>query len=101
MMDAEGVMRALNEHREELRRLGVRRLSLFGSVARNEATDASDLDFLVEFQQKSFDAYMDLKSLLERLFSRRVDLVLPESLKPRLRDRIAKDKDLRHYATGL
>ena len=40
---------------------------------------------------------MDLKSLLESLFGRHVDLVLPGSLKPRLRDRIAKD--VHHYAT--
>jgi predicted nucleotidyltransferase len=98
-MNAEGVIQVLDQHREELRRLGVRRLGLFGSTARNEATEASDLDFLVEFQQKSFDAYMDLKSLLESLFSRRVDLVLPETLKPRLRDRIAKD--VQNYVTGL
>jgi len=98
-MNADWVMRVLDEHREELRRLGVRRLGLFGLAARNEATEASDLDFLVEFQRKSFDAYMDLKALLEDLFGRRVDLVLPESLKPRLRDRIAKD--VHDYATGL
>jgi predicted nucleotidyltransferase len=42
---------------------------------------------------------MDLKALLEDLFGRRVDLVLPESLKPRLRDRIARD--VHDYATGL
>jgi uncharacterized protein len=98
-MNAASVIQVLDEHREELRRLGVRRLGLFGSTARNEATEASDLDFLVEFQQKSFDAYMDLKSLLEDLFGRHVDLVLPENLKPRLRDRIAKD--VQDYATGL
>ncbi len=98
-MNAESVIQVLDEHREELRSLGVRRLGLFGSTARNEATEASDLDFLVEFQQKSFDAYMDLKSLLESLFGRHVNLVLPETLKPRLRDRIAKD--IQDYATGL
>lgn len=98
-MNAEQVMIILDQHREELRGLGVRRLGLFGSAARNEATDASDLDFLVEFQRKSFDTYMDLKDLLERVFDRRVDLVIPESLKPRLRGLI--DKDVQNYATGL
>ena len=92
-MDAEGVIRVLDEHREELW------LGLFGSAARNEATEASDLDFLVEFQRKSFSVYMDLKALLEGHFGRRVDLVLPGTLKPRLRDRIAKD--VHDYATGL
>ena len=98
-MNTELVLSVLDEHREELRRLGVRRLGLFGSTVRNEATDVSDLDFLVEFQSKSFDAYMDLKALPERVFDRHVDLVLPENLKPRLRALI--DKDVRNYATGL
>jgi len=98
-MNAERVLSVLDEHREELRRLGVRRLALFGSSARNEATQTSDLDFLVEFQEKSFDAYMDLKALLERVFDRRVDLVIPETLKPRLRALI--DQDVHEYATGL
>jgi predicted nucleotidyltransferase len=98
-MNTELVLSVLDEHRDELRRLGVRRLGLFGSTVRNEATDASDLDFLVEFQSKSFDAYMDLKALLERVFDRHVDLVLPENLKPGLRALI--DQDVRNYATGL
>jgi len=98
-MNTELVLSVLDEHREELRRLGVRRLGLFGSTVRNEATDASDLDFLVEFREKTFDAYMDLKTLLERIFDRPVDLVLPENVKPRLRALI--DKDVRNYATGL
>ncbi|HKM52716.1 MAG TPA: nucleotidyltransferase domain-containing protein, partial [Isosphaeraceae bacterium] len=51
-MNTELVLSVLDEHREELRRLGVRRLGLFGSTVRNEATDASDLDFLVEFREK-------------------------------------------------
>ena len=99
VMNAERVLSLLDEHRDELRRLGVRRLGLFGSTARNEASQVSDLDFLVEFQQKSFDGYMDLKEFLERVFGRRVDLVTPETLKPRLRGLI--EKDVRHYATGL
>jgi predicted nucleotidyltransferase len=61
---------------------------LFGSAARNEASDASDLDFLVEFDRKSFDNYMDLKFYLEELLGRPVDLVLKDAVKPRLREPI-------------
>lgn len=67
-----------------LKNLGVRRLGLFGSCAWGEATAGSDLDFVVEFSEKSFDGYMDLKSLLEDLFRSRVDLVIISSIKPRL-----------------
>lgn len=68
------------------RRLGVRRLSLFGSATGecfNEAT--SDLDFVVEFNNGPgfdyFDAYFSLKEGLEALFDRPVDLVTQSSIK--------------------
>ena len=82
------ILAQLTAHQENLRRMSVRRLGLFGSVARGENTAASDLDFLVEFERKSFDAYMDLKMFLEKLFSCRVDLVLADAIKPLLRERI-------------
>lgn len=81
----EDILRVLAENRETIRGFGVRRLGLFGSCARNEAIESSDLDFVVEFERKSFDAYMDLKAYLEDLFGRTVDLVLADTVKPRLR----------------
>ncbi len=92
------VLDVITCHRQELRTLGVRRLGLFGSAARGEATEASDLDFLVELDPKTFDAYMDVKELLERLFDRRIDLVLAGGVKPQLRQRILQETI---YAEGL
>ena len=66
-------------------------LSLFGSSARGEDTSDSDLDFVVEFETKSFDSYMDLKLFLEELFERPVDLVLVDGIKPRLRTAILRE----------
>jgi len=85
------LLKILAENREELRRLGVRRLGLFGYAARDEATSASDVDFLVEFENQSCDAYMELKEFLENQFACRVDLVLADVLKARLRDPILKE----------
>ena len=81
----EKILRVLKENRRAIRAFGVRRLALFGSFARNEAARASDLDFVVEFERKSFDSYMDLKVFLKNLFGCRVDLVLADAIKPRLR----------------
>lgn len=92
------ILQLINQNKETLRRFGVRRIGLFGSFARNQSTDASDLDFLVELERKTFDAYIGLKSFLESLFSRRVDLVLSESLKPRLRQKVFQEVI---YAPGL
>jgi predicted nucleotidyltransferase len=82
------ILAAVRAHEAQLRELHVRELALFGSHARGDATAESDLDFLVEFDRKTFDDYMAVKELLESLFSRKVDLVMKSALKPRLRDRI-------------
>jgi hypothetical protein len=71
-----------------LRRHGVRRLALFGSAVRGRFGPKSDLDFLVELERPTFDAYMSVKEHLESRFSRKVDLVLPDSIKPALRSAI-------------
>jgi predicted nucleotidyltransferase len=68
--------------------MGVKSLALFGSLARGEGTDSSDVDILVELEPKTFDTYMDVKLFLERLLGRRVDLVLADAVKPRLRQTI-------------
>ena len=98
MQTCKQILDVVRSHRQELRQLGVRRLGLFGSAARGEATDASDLDFLVELERKTFDNYMGVKELLESLFGRRVDLVVAEALKPQLKPRILQETV---YAEGL
>ena len=47
----EAVLQQLEDNRDKIRSLGVKRLGLFGSVARSEATEGSDLDFLVELEK--------------------------------------------------
>jgi len=81
-----------------MRKFGVRRLGLFGSTVRGESRPDSDLDFLVELERNSFDTYMDLKFFLEDLFECRVDLVLADTIKPRLREDILKEAE---YVPGL
>jgi hypothetical protein len=99
-LDSRHVLQLLTDQQARLRARGVRRIGLFGSVARDEARPGSDMDFLVEFEpgRKTFDNYMDLKDFLEQLFERRVDLVTSEGIKPQLRDRILSEAI---YAPGL
>lgn len=96
MMDpANDVISILRAHEAELRQAGIRRLSLFGSVARGNAEAGSDIDLAAEFEPA---AHMDLFRLtaLERRISeilgRRVDL-LPEPVeKARLQANIDRDR---------
>jgi hypothetical protein len=71
---------------------GVRRLALFGSTARGEATEGSDLDLLVDFDgDPTFLSFMGLKVFLEDQLGLRVDLVTPDALKPRLRPIVERE----------
>jgi uncharacterized protein len=81
----EDIFALLRQNGEQLRRFGVRRISLFGSFARGEPNDESDVDILVELEAggKSFDNFLALAEFLEELFGRKVDLLTPESLNPR------------------
>lgn len=83
-MKREDAIRLLAGHRQELSsRFGVRSLSLFGSVARDEARPDSDVDLLVEFlETPGLSEYMDLKLWLEEQLGRHVDLVMHGALKP-------------------
>jgi predicted nucleotidyltransferase len=74
----------------QIRALGVARLALFGSIARNEGRPDSDVDLLVQFSpgQKSYERFIALSELLESLLHRRVELVTTEALSPFLGPRI-------------
>jgi len=85
MPTREEILATIDAHADELRRLGATSLALFGSMARGEGSDSSDIDLLVELRPKTFDAYMDVKFFLERILGRKIDLVLAGAVKPRLR----------------
>lgn len=83
----------VNKLIEICRRNDVARLSVFGSVARGEFTDASDVDLLVEFsKRKSLLALIALERQLSAAIGRKVDLLTEASISPYLRDRIKRDQ---------
>ena len=84
LLTREEAIRRLQSVESEIRRLGVRRLALFGSVLRNEARPDSDVDVLVEFTpaEKTFDHFMALADLLEDTLEHPVEVVTTEALSP-------------------
>ena len=99
MLTQERFLEQLNQRGEELKQnFSVRSIGLFGSFVRNEAKRESDVDILVDFVEPTFDHYMDLKFYLERLFGRPVDLVIADTVKPRLKPVIEREVI---YAKGL
>lgn len=92
-MKQEQVIQVINSHRHELiHRFGVRSLALFGSVVRNEANDASDVDMLVEFNRPTgYFGLVALQEYLTELMRQPVDLGTVHSLKPRVRTRVEQE----------
>lgn len=67
-------------------------MAIFGSLARNEATDDSDIDILVDFDsKKGLFGFADLKLYLEEILGCRVDLVTKRALHPALKMRILNE----------
>lgn len=90
MLNKEEVIKAIQANMDQIRGYGVKRIGLFGSFAHSLQSSKSDIDILVEFypSKKSFDNYMELKFFLEEILGRKVDLVIKEALKPRIKSHI-------------
>ena len=97
-MDKQAVLTRLTDCMEEIRqRFSVKALAIFGSIARDEAADNSDVDVLVVFDcEGSFDLFMDLKFYLENLLGVKIDLVTDKTLRPQVRRAI--EQELIHVA---
>jgi len=92
-MNQAGMLRILNQQQEELRtHYHVVSLLLFGSFARNEANEESDVGLLVEFSQPvGLFQFIELQQKLEALLGRKVDLSTPRSLKPMMKDQVLQE----------
>jgi predicted nucleotidyltransferase len=92
-MNRDQVLAALRRHWQDIeQRFAIKHLSVFGSAARDELRDDSDIDVLVEFKGKAtFDGYMELKFYLETLLGRKVDLVTHDAVKPCMRPIIEQE----------
>ena|ERR1035437_5014528 len=86
------ILQSLVAHKQQLAAYGVNKIGLFGSYLRNEATENSDIDLLVDIQKdkKTFKNFLALNYYLEDLFGRKVELVTTQSLSPHIGPHILK-----------
>jgi predicted nucleotidyltransferase len=93
-MNKQTALSILAEHREQLKGYSVKNLSLFGSTARDEASENSDVDILVEFDdnaQVGLFGFIELKQYLEGILKQPVDLGTIETLKDPIRKQVLKE----------
>ncbi len=88
------VLAKLEKHLPEIQeRFGIETIGIFGSVSRGEDTETSDIDILYTFKPEydTYDTFFELSEYLEELFGRRVDLISPGYLKPRIKPSVLRD----------
>ena len=92
--DRNDIIILLKAHKDELaQRFGVVSIGLFGSYARGEAREDSDIDIAIELppDKKSLSNFLGLRRYLEEQFGRTVDLGIESTLKPLARDLVARE----------
>ena len=83
MTTKEQIISTLQSHKLDFKGLGVRNIGLFGSYLRDEQSDKSDIDLLIDFEpeKENFDNYMSVYDLVERIFNgERIEVVTKNGL---------------------
>jgi hypothetical protein len=91
MSSLEDIEKVLKKYKTFLKeKFKVKKIGIFGSYSRGEATLESDVDILVEFFEPLGWEFFDLKEYLEEILSKKVDLVTESGLRPQMKDNILK-----------
>ena len=92
-MDKDNIKKEITDQLPYLaEKYNVKRLGIFGSVARGDSKKDSDVDILVEFKSPvGFFDFIMLENYLTESLGRKVDLVTKEALKPLIRDDVLND----------
>jgi hypothetical protein len=94
MTTKEYIISVIGENKKIFSRLGIKHIGLFGSYARGDQSEASDIDILVDFdpELENFDNYMAVCDILERLFkNERIEIVTKNGLSPYIGPKILKE----------
>ena len=87
------VIQTITLHRDDIAALGVTAIGLIGSIARNEAHDASDLDVVIDLppEHQTLREYFAVIDWLEAQFGCHVDVLMLDTLRPRFRRAVERD----------
>lgn len=85
-LNSKEILKNIEKRKTDIRKYGVKKIGLFGSFAKGKQHKKSDIDILVNFDKVNFDRYIELKFMLEKLFGRKVDLVIESDLRPELKE---------------
>lgn len=79
-LNSKKIIKRIEEKSRDIKKYNVKKIGLFGSFAKNKQHKKSDIDIIVTFNKETFDNYMDLLFLLEKIFRRKIDLVIEKDI---------------------
>jgi len=94
MTTKEYILNIIKSKKSEIYRYGIRDIGLFGSYVRDEQSEESDIDILIDFEpdKENFDNYMAVYDIIERLFqNKKVDIVTKNGLSPYIGPKILNE----------
>ena len=94
MKSKEYILSVIKQQKKELQNLGIVRIGLFGSYVREEQSEKSDIDILIEFEpeKENFDNYMSIYDILENMFkSEKIEIVTKNGLSEYIGPKILKE----------
>lgn len=81
-LSSKDIIKILQKNNNLLKKYHVKKIGLFGSYVRNEASNKSDIDLLVDFEEKTFDNFIELAFELEKIFDKKIDLLTEKGISP-------------------
>jgi len=90
----EYIIDTIQNNKNKISKLGIKDIGLFGSYVRNEQTEKSDIDILIDFfpEKENYDNYLALYVMIEKLFEdERVDIVTKNGLSPYIGTKILNE----------
>ena len=92
-MNKEEILKMIKGNKGKIKEFRVKRIGIFGSFVRDTATEKSDIDIIVEFEEgkKNFENFINLAFFLEELLGKEIDLLTPDSISPYIRPYIENE----------
>ncbi|MBS3100294.1 nucleotidyltransferase domain-containing protein [Candidatus Pacearchaeota archaeon] len=83
-LNKDKIIEKIEKNKKDIQKYQVKKIGVFGSFIKKNQGSNSDVDILVVFGKVDFEKYTGLKFMLEKMFKRKVDLVIEEDLRPEL-----------------
>ena len=84
-LNSKNILEKIEMEKTKLKKRGVKKIGIFGSYVKGKQRKNSDIDILIEFEKIDADNFFYVLFLLERIFKKKIDLVIEKDLKPELK----------------